>query len=1006
VKASDQLFTRREFVEALGLGSVVALDRLAADEAKGGPMRNGSRWQLPLRITERAGVAWHGERISVGVVVPAHCAVVALRLKDEQTGRILSCGAGYARRTSGGHLRWCQLSFPLHLAPHEQASLILELLEDSQAPGAVVPAAPGDETIQNLDLSVAVAGIRWQSNPKLGELALVTIDGSAVTEEQSAWCQLAVADLSAPEEMIGGYLPLEAGEVVQLFQRVTNPHLTVVDLQRTIQRGAYGAGYELRQIQLYDLPGEDMKSERPYALCDAILLVHAGKDGIPLEVDGMALLLGSTLQKEFIWQARGDAEDPLKRLRGPWQQGLRLAAGDWMMTIGESGRSMLVIPWSAYTLDGYDLSYLVGQTHAAPRGSKARDGLAVALARGKYRINWGWGAGGEWGRNTYEFRCRIAWGAVDESTAERLARAYRLPPRVEVGEPEPARSALALRCWPERFTYAPGEKVSVEIEAVAEAKGQGEASEGETAEVIIRHRGKTVGEPSQVALRTGSDNRLRGVLSWTAPESAAGGYVFSARLPKRKAMIEAPPVPVEVLRRPADLSRQVRLATICELYADRDAEVLADRLVDARINVAWLRNVFHFGQYTGPADGSWYGAEGCMASDIGRPIRVHGAHLRRFIQACRARGITTIVYGNLRNLQESYYEAAALTGTLGPDDVDLSDRRWPFPDDEVNYRGLAGRPRWEQYLIHQITDGMERFGYDGYFFDNTSFGSTPYISPDGHAYPEAELAHRVIAATRLARPDQFIIENPGPPPRQDLPKGWGNTRDPEIIRWPEVGCALMEQQSIDSVEGIVAYARFYRDVDDTKTPVMYMNDPTRRSPTTHVLRMGHLLAGKATDDLCVGNSTHDGGVFFEQCPVSAALTRTFYGALASHPELLEPGSLLEGVKVEGLDKATTLAYDALSAGGRARTLVIANHTGWEAPLRNVGYYWDGSKPTIQPAQGVIVTIPVPPQRRIEGCWLVRPEGWTPVPWKLAGPDGSIRIEIGEVAELAAVVVRW
>jgi hypothetical protein len=436
VDANDQLFTRREFVQALGLGSVVALDGFASTEAKGGQVKGGSRWQLPLRITERAGVAWHGERISVGVVVPAHCAAAALRLKDEQTGKILSCGAGYAGRTSEGHLRWCQLSFPVHLAPHGQARLVVELLEDSQAPGAVVPAPLGDAAIQNLDLSAGPAGIRWQAHPKLGELGQLTIDGSTVSDEECAWCQLSIADLGAPDEMIGGYQPLETGEVAQLFQRVSDPHLTVLDLQRTMQRGAYGAGYELRQIQLYDFPGEDMKSERPYALCDAILLVHAGKDGVPLEVDGMALLLGSTLQREFIWQARGDAADPLERLRGPWQYGLRLAAGDWMMTIGEAGRSMVVIPWSAYTLDGYDLSYLVGQTHAAPRGSKARDGLAVALARDKYRINWGWGAGGEWGRNTYEFRCRIAWGAVDESTAERLARAYRLPPRVEVGEPE------------------------------------------------------------------------------------------------------------------------------------------------------------------------------------------------------------------------------------------------------------------------------------------------------------------------------------------------------------------------------------------------------------------------------------------------------------------------------------------------------------------------------------------------------------------------------------------
>lgn len=993
----NRLINRRRFLKAAGLGGLVTLPEAVPTQSQVPRGSQTFRWRLPLRVTERAGVAWHGERISIGVVIPPWCSARALRLRNEQTGKLLPFDAGYGGQNASGGIRSCQLSIPLHFGPLEQTHMVLELLDDSQAPGSVVPSLLGDKAISALDLSAGAAGIRWESDPKLGMRALPIIKGIPVAGLEWNWCHIAIADLSAPDASVGGYLPLEEMEKAILYHRTANPHAAVVDLQRTLIRGAYGVGYEIRQIHQYDLPTGKLGNQRPYALCDLVLFVHAGRDGIPLKVDGMGLLLGSNLQKEFTWQPRGDADNPEERLRGAWQDGLRLPPGDWMLAKGENEQSLLVIPWSSYTLDGYDLSYLVGQTHTIPANSSAKEGLSIALARKPYNINWGWAAGPDWGRNTYEFRCRLAWGAIDESVAEHLGRAYRRPPRVEVGEPEQVRNSLALRCWPEYFTYAPGDKVRVEIEATAEAGGLVTPSGAATAEVLIRHRGKLVGAPTWVRLTGTADHGVSGEFRWTAPETAGGGYVLSVRLARKKEAIEAPPVTVEVLRRPEDLSRAVRMATVCEIYPDRDANVLADRLVDARINVVWMRNAFHFGQYTGPVDGSWEGAEGCQMGDIDRPVRIHGSHLQQFIQACRARGITTIVYGNVRNLQESYYAAAAAADALGPDDVDLNDRRWPVPQDQVNYRALAGSHRWEQYLIQQITDGFQRLGYDGYFFDNTSYAAKQ---------PEAEMAHHVLKATRLMRSDQFTVENPGPPPRHKLPDGWQNPRDPEIIRWPEVGCALMEQQGIDSAKGIAAYAQFYRSVDDNKTPVMYMNDPTRRSPTAHLLRLSHLLAGKATDDLCVGNSSHDGAVFFEQCPVSNAFTRTLYGALAAHPEFFEPGPLLEGVKTSGLEAATVLAYDDLAAGGRARTVIIANHTGWEAPLRNVGYYWDGPKPAIRSARGVTVAVPVPPQRKVESCWLVRPEGWRQTPWKSVPGEDSISVEIGEVVELAAIVVRW
>jgi hypothetical protein len=990
----DYMTNRRRFLKAAGLSGLIGLPGVVPNRGQAPRANQTVRWRLPLRVTERAGVAWHGERISIGVVIPPWCSAGALRLRNEQTGQLLPFSAGYGGQDGNGSIRSCQLFFPLHLAPHEQTRLLLELLSDFQAQRSVVPGPLGDGPISALDLSSSVAGIRWEPDAKLGVRAIPIIKGTPAAGLEWDWCHIAIADLSAANASVGGHLPLADKEKATLYCRVATPDATVVDLQRTLVRGAYGAGYELRQIHHYDLPTGQLRDQRSYALCDLLLFVHAGRDGIPLKVDGMGFLLGSELQKEYVWKPRGDADNPEERRRGAWEEGLRLPPGDWMLTRGEGDQSQLVIPWSSYTLDGYDLSYLVGQAHTVPANSSAKRGLSIGLARNPYSVNWGRPA--SWGRNTYEFRCRLAWGAIDESVAERLSRAYRRPPRVEVGEPEQVRDSLALRCWPEHFTYAPRDKIRVEIEATADPGGLLMPSEAESAQVLIRHRGKLVGEPTQVRLTRAPNHGFRGEFSWTAPETARGGYILSVRLAKGERTIESAPAVVEVLRCPQDLSRAVRMATVCEIYPDRDANVLADRLVDARINVVWMRNAFHFGQYTGPVDGSWQGAEGCQIGDIDRPVRIHGGHLRQFIQACHARGITTIVYGNVRNLHESHYVAAAAAGALRPEDVDLSDRRWPVPQDQVNYRALAESHRWEQYLIEQITDGFQRLGYDGYFFDNTSYAAKQ---------PEAEMAHHVLKTTRLVQPNQFSVENPVPP-RHKLPDGWQHPRDPEIIRWPEVGCALMEQQEIDSAEGIVAYAQFYRSVDDSKTPVMYMNDPSRRSPTGHLLRLGHLLAGKATDDLCVGNSSHDGAVFFEQCPVSNTFTRTLYGGLAAHPELFEPGPLLQGVKTSGLEVATVLAYDGLAAGGCARTLIIANHNGWESPIRNVGYYWDGPKPTIRSARGVTVTVPVPPQGKVESCWLVCPEGWRQTSWNSVPDESSISVEIGTVEELAALIIRW
>lgn len=82
-----------------------------------------------------------------------------------------------------------------------------------------------------------------------------------------------------------------------------------------------------------------------------------------------------------------------------------------------------------------------------------------------------------------------------------------------------------------------------------------------------------------------------------------------------------------------------------------------------------------------------------------------------------------------------------------------------------------------------------------------------------------------------------------------------------------------------------------------------------------------------------------------------------------------------------MEKAAVLAYDGLAAGGQARTLVIANFSGWNAPLRNIGYYWDGD-PTI------------------------RPEGWYPVAWRSGADGNSIKIQFGTVAEPAAVIVQF
>ena len=999
----DASLSRRGFLEVMGIAAVMELG--GPKGARAPVPERGGRWRVPLRITERAGVGWKGERITVGVSLPAHCAAAALRLRNEETGELAPFSAGYGAQTRKGIVRWCQISFPLHLLPGGRARFVLELLDDSGAPGAVTPGPVGEESIDALDVGTSGAGIRWVSHPTYGIYPSPTIGGTPLADAATAWSRIAIGDLSAPNGVTGGHLPLEKDETARVFRRMTGAESTVLDYQRTLSHGAYGAGYEIRQIHSYDLPNQDA-TERPYALCDLITFVHAGKDGIPLEVEGLALLLGSSLRNSFVWQARGDASDPAERKRGDWQGGLMLPAGDWIMVGGADEATMLLIPWSAYALDGYDLSYFVGRTESitVPESQKgptrsllggdASEGLTAALARSYYRLNWGWAAGPDWGRNAYEFRCRLAWGKIDESTAARLAQAYRRPPRVEVGEPERVGGSVALRCWPHHFTYAPGDNVQVDLEVTTEASALAQG----IAEVQVQHRGGKLGLPQRAVLEPISKRRLRGIWTWSAPQAAGGGYLITARLLDGNVSVEASPVPIEVLRRPQDLSQQVRMANIAELYPDRDVDIVLDRFVDARINAVLLRNVFYNGQYTGPVNSYWDGAEGCQTGDIGRAVRISGGHLREFIEACHARGITVTVYANLRNLQESQYERAHAAGLLGPEDVDLNARRWPFPQDTINFRGRATSPRWEQHLVTQLTDGMRRFGYDGYFFDNTS-----YVNGS-----EAEMAHRIFKATLSVRPDQFIQDNPGPAMRETLgsAKEWRDPRDAEICRWPEVNSVQMEQEGINSPEEIFWYSRFYRSAEDSKTPVMYMNDPTRRSPEAHLLRLSYLLAGKATDDLCVGNSTHDGGVFFEQCPVSAAITRTLYEGMAMNPELLEPGPVLEGIKAEGLEAAAVVGYDGLAAGGQARTVIIANRSGWDAPLRNVGYYWDGPKPAITPAPRVVVSIPVPPRQHILGCWVVRPEGWRQTSWQGNASEGAISLDLGEVAELAAVIVRF
>jgi hypothetical protein len=995
--------SRREFLETTALSSAIGLKGFSARHGEEALSVGKGQWRIPLRVTERAGVSWNGERVSVGVVVPSSCGALAVRLKDEQTAELMPFAAGYAARTSSGRLRWFQLSIPLHLAAGAEKRLIVELVDDAGAPGVVVPGAVGMESIQALDLGTSAAGIRWVSDPTYGIYPSPTIGGTPLADAATAWTRIAIGDLSAPNGVTGGHLPLEKNETAPLFRRMAGAESTVLDYQRTLRHGAYGAGYEIRQIHSCDLPNQDAAC-RPYALCDLITFVHAGKDGIPLEVEGLALLLGSSLRNRFVWQARGDAADPAERKRSRWQGGLMLPPGDWIMVGGEDNTAMLVIPWSAYALDGYDLSYFLGRTETITipgsekveahslLGGDASEGLAVALSRSYYRLNWGWAAGPDWGRNTYEFRCRLAWGKIDESTAARLAQAYRRPPRVEAGEPERVGGSVALRCWPHHFTYTPGDHVQVELEAVTETP----AAQQMVAQVQVQHRGRSAGPAQRVVLEPIAKRRLRGVWTWLAPQAAGGGYLITGRLLDGKVSVEAPPVPIEVLRRPQDLSQQIRMANIAELYPDRDVNTVLDRFVDARINAVLLRNVFDNGQYTGPVDGFWDGAEGCQAGDIGRAVRISGGHLRQCIEACHARGITVIVYGNLRNLQECQYARAHAAGLLGPEDVDLNARRWPLPQDTINFRGRASSERWEQYLVTQLTDGMRRLGYDGYFFDNTS-----YVNDS-----EPEMAHRIFKATLALRPDQFIQDNPGPAMRVPGPrKNWRDPRDAEITRWPEVSSIQMEQEGINSPDEILFFSLFYRKANDQKTPVMYMNDPTRRSPEAQLLRVGYLLAGKATDDLCVGNSSHDAGVFFEQCPVTAAVTRALYGGMAVHPELLEPGPALEGAKAEGMEKAAVLAYDALAVGGRSRTLVIANSAGWDAPLRNVGYYWDG-KPTIRPVASVAVTLPVPTGRQILGCWVVRPEGWSPIAWHTGPRAESIKVALDEVAELAAVVVRF
>lgn len=168
VSPMHAFLSRREFLEAAALSSAISLKGSGAPQNEDASSPTQGRWRLPLRVTERAGVSWQGEHISVGAVVPPSCSAVAVRLKNEQTGELIPSAAGYGARTTSGRLRWFQLSMPLYLAPGFTEHLMVELLDDSGAPGAVVPNPVGMESIPELDLGTTAGGIRWSSDPAYG----------------------------------------------------------------------------------------------------------------------------------------------------------------------------------------------------------------------------------------------------------------------------------------------------------------------------------------------------------------------------------------------------------------------------------------------------------------------------------------------------------------------------------------------------------------------------------------------------------------------------------------------------------------------------------------------------------------------------------------------------------------------------------------------------------------------------------------------------------------------
>ncbi len=93
---NQRAISRRKFLESAGIAGAIGLGGLNGRQSESEPQaRGGRRWRLPLRITERAGVKWQGERITVGVSLPTHCAAAALRLKNEETGELIPFGAGY-----------------------------------------------------------------------------------------------------------------------------------------------------------------------------------------------------------------------------------------------------------------------------------------------------------------------------------------------------------------------------------------------------------------------------------------------------------------------------------------------------------------------------------------------------------------------------------------------------------------------------------------------------------------------------------------------------------------------------------------------------------------------------------------------------------------------------------------------------------------------------------------------------------------------------------------------